>query len=565
MLAARPVAVASCGGLDEAGLGVKDGEGGVGGRPGDGVDAGSVSAAQFGRLGDGVVGAVQRHGADGQCMVDDPINGRLDQPRREAGGPHPAQGLGANVPDVPVRAPGLYLTQCRRGGARDPGVVDVDDAGALRLRHSGQHPRQPVLAEHVDSLGVPLGELLGAAARGLLRLARLQGGLLGQVAGLGLARWPGVGGVEAGGELALAGLDRQAPARPALREALIHPGDLTRRPLAQVAVRPVGEHQPRPVGQVLLQAGVVGLRRAHRGRVQDPPVDRQPPPVQGLDLVGHRQVGVQVRVAGAGVAVDERSRDRTAHVDLAYPVAAGAGEQRVAFEVGQGVGHRLVVGGLDLVPDRGRGDRPQRGHALGGGERQVVAGHRTRARAGVLGDRGADLTGVGRVPAVLGPEQAAGHLGADAGPVVDVDRVVTGQAGGHVVLLEPARHLTTEQRHILGGGVHLERRAQAHRRPPLRLGGVRAQRFEPFGGQRVVAGSEQQPHLLGGHRVAGVEPVQAGQPGTHPRPGSLTLGGVVVGQPGVALTSGVLPRHLPGQVVIARSGGELVQAHRHTC
>ena len=287
--------------------------------------------------------------------------------------------------------------------------------------------------------------------------------------------------------LLLAGLDHQAPARPALREALIHPRDLTRRPLAQVAVRPLGEHQPRPVGQVLLQAGVVGLRRAHRGRIQDPPVDRQPAPVQGLDLVGHRQVGVQVRVAGAGVAVDERSRDRTAHVDLAHPVAAGAGEQRVAFEVGQGVGHRLVVGGLDLVPDCGRGDRPQRRHALGGGERQVVAGHRGRARAGVPGDRCADLTGVGRVTAVLGPKQAAGNLGADAGPLVDVDRVVTGQAGRHVVLLEPARHLTTEQRHILGGGVHLERRAQAHRRPPLRLGRIRAQRFEPFGGQRVVA------------------------------------------------------------------------------
>ena len=80
--------------------------------------------------------------------------------------------------------------------------------------------------------------------------------------------------------------------------------------LPRSGARPFGEPHPEAVAQLGFQGGVVGLRRGDDGLEQHPPVDRQPPPVEGLDLVGHRDVGVQVRVAGPAVAVGERRRDQ---------------------------------------------------------------------------------------------------------------------------------------------------------------------------------------------------------------------------------------------------------------
>jgi hypothetical protein len=71
-----------------------------------------------------------------------------------------------------------------------------------------------------------------------------------------------------------------------------------------------GNPHPKYRGEVVLQRGVVRLRgRDFRG-VQDATVDRQPPPAQGLHLVRDRDMGVQVRVAGARVAVGERGGDQ---------------------------------------------------------------------------------------------------------------------------------------------------------------------------------------------------------------------------------------------------------------
>ena len=87
-------------------------------------------------------------------------------------------------------------------------------------------------------------------------------------------------------------------------------------------------------------------------------------------------------------------------------------------------GDRGVVGGLDLLGHRPGGDRPQGGHRLHRGERQVEPGHRAGVRAGLLRDEPGQLPRVQRVPAVLFGEHLPGDLGADPGPLVRRDRVV---------------------------------------------------------------------------------------------------------------------------------------------
>ena len=110
------------------------------------------------------------------------------------------------------------------------------------------------------------------------------------------------------------------------------------------------------------QAGVVQLRGRHGDPVQRLTVQRKPTahPI-GVDvrhLVRHRNMGVQVGVTGAGIAVGERRGDESFGVDLGHPVGAGAGESRGILQPLQHVGHRRVVGGLDLFGHRQRGDRP---------------------------------------------------------------------------------------------------------------------------------------------------------------------------------------------------------------
>jgi len=52
--------------------------------------------------------------------------------------------------------------------------------------------------------------------------------------------------------------------------------------------------------------------------------------------------------------------------------------------------------------------------------------------------------------------------------------------------------------------------------------------------------------------------------GNRPTPGRLAPFGVVRGEPGASLVGRVQGSDLPGQIVITRPGGELVQAHGHT-
>ena len=141
----------------------------------------------------------------------------------------------------------------------------------------------------------------------MLAVSGLQRGLLRQVQHFRPARWPAMILRERRSELGLSDVDDLPPSRPALVQPRINADDLPDRPLRLISAGPFGEPHPKGGGEVVLQRGVVRLRRRDLGGVQDATVDRQPPAGQGLHLVRDRDVGVQVRVAGAGVAVGERA------------------------------------------------------------------------------------------------------------------------------------------------------------------------------------------------------------------------------------------------------------------
>jgi hypothetical protein len=167
---------------------------------------------------------------------------------------------------------------------------------------------------------------------------------------------------------------------------------------------------------MMLQGSVISLRRSHGGFEQHPAVNGQPPSVQGLHLVRHRHMSVQIRITGPGVAVHERGRDQAADVDLPDPVSALSGEQGVAFDEGQRILHRSLVRLLDMRGDMWVGDRPQRRHRLDRGEGQVIAGNGLGARTRLLSDGGCDLTRIDRIAAMLCSEELPRHLGTDLRP-----------------------------------------------------------------------------------------------------------------------------------------------------
>jgi hypothetical protein len=82
-------------------------------------------------------------------------------------------------------------------------------------------------------------------------------------------------------------------------------------------------NRTRRLAEMLLQRGVVGLRRGNIGLEQHTSVDRQPASIEGLHLVRHRDMGVQIRVAGPAVAVGERDRNQAPDIDLTDPLRPG--------------------------------------------------------------------------------------------------------------------------------------------------------------------------------------------------------------------------------------------------
>jgi hypothetical protein len=165
--------------------------------------------------------------------------------------------------------------------------------------------------------------------------------------------------LELGGQLAAPGFDVGTAGRPALIQPGIDADDLPDWPLAWVDGGSFGEPHSQAVAEVLLERGVVGLRGGNVGLEQHTAVDGQPPSVEGLYLVRHRNVGVQIRVAGPTVAMGERGRDQTSNIDLPDPLRPGPGKQGMLLNELQRIVDRGLMGPFDHSRHRRIGDRPQ--------------------------------------------------------------------------------------------------------------------------------------------------------------------------------------------------------------
>ena len=312
----------------------------------------------------------------------------------------------------------------------DPaGVGDRSGLGGRRQRRPHHRRDGFRAAQHGCSLAEPGCALLSQGSGFVFGVAGLQGRLLSQMQCFDRGRWPAMIILELDGQLAAAGLDVGTAGRPALVQSGVDTDDLPDRPLRRVGAGPFGEPHPQRFAEVLLERGVVGLRRGNVGFEQHPPVDRQPASVEGLDLVRHRDVGVQIRVAGPAVPVGERGRNQASDVDLPDALRPGPGEQGMLLDERQRVLDRGLMGPFDHRRHRRVSDRPQGRHRLHRGERQVVTRNRLRPWPGVFRDLPRQLPRVNRLPAMLGQEELAGHLGPHPRPIRGRQRRVGRQAG----------------------------------------------------------------------------------------------------------------------------------------
>ena len=380
---------------DETGLGVEDPLRGVEVGAGDGVDRGAVEPPQHLRFLDAVV----RRGQGNRSAIEHLIDEQVHQCRGTFSGQVDGADLplrfGADVPHLPGRAAVLHDGQDVIGRLCDPaGVGDRGGPRSAGERRPHHRSDGATSAQHCCRFVQPGGALLGQGSGFVFGVAGLQRRLLRQLQRFDRCRRPAMIMLELDGELAAAGVDVGTAGGPAFVQSWVDTDDLPDRPLRRVGAGPFGEPHPQGFTQVLFEGGVVGLRGCNVGFEQHPSVDRQPPSIEGLDLVGHRDVGVQIRVAGPAVAVGERGRDEASDVDLPDPLWPGPGEQRVLLDERQSVLHGGLMGLFDDGRHRRFGDRPQGRDRLHRRERQVIPRDRLGTWPRVFRDLSGQLPGI---------------------------------------------------------------------------------------------------------------------------------------------------------------------------
>lgn len=110
--------------------------------------------------------------------------------------------------------------------------------------------------------------------------------------------------------------------------------------------------------------------------MQHPSVDGPPGTVCALDAVGDDNVGVELRIAGAGVPVIERGPDQSFGFDLRGALSSSAGQDRVLLDQTHDVVNCFVMGGDDLFLYAHITRCPQRRYGLAWGEGQVESSNR---------------------------------------------------------------------------------------------------------------------------------------------------------------------------------------------
>ncbi|GAA1580269.1 hypothetical protein GCM10009789_37600 [Kribbella sancticallisti] len=190
--------------------------------------------------------------------------------------------------------------------------------------------------------------------------------------------------------------------------------------------------------QVVREEHIVDLRHGNRGAIQDATVERSPRPLRTLNPVGDNDMGVELRVAAAGVPVIERCGDQTAGVDLRDAVLAGPGERCVLLDERQDVLDGFVMRRDDLLLCPYVGGSPQRRDGFHGGEGEVEPGdrlprllahlvpsdQRDRVRTFGLAERWGETTNSLPDPLLRSFENSI-HAGQASSPSTDPPRVRT--------------------------------------------------------------------------------------------------------------------------------------------
>ena len=300
-------------------------------------------------------------GPDGHLVGQILHHGGVDPGRADL-----AAGFGVEV-GFPPAGPATGHRFHRRGGQlRDQSLADLRRGCGLRggggVDHVGQFgfPTQDL-----HGLGVPVFALLTQGAGFVFGFPGGQGGLLGQLDHFGGGGNPAVLGQERCAQCGAGGGDRGPPGRPRLVEAFVDADELPDQSFPRFGGA-VGEHRPDPLGDFHLELGVVELRGPDGDPVQHPAVQGLPLTVgvAALHLVGDGDVGVQIRVSGAGIAVGESGHHQAAGLHLPDAAFPGAGVTGFLLDPGDRLFHRRPVGVLDLLGHLGRRYRPQRGHRL---------------------------------------------------------------------------------------------------------------------------------------------------------------------------------------------------------
>lgn len=175
-----------------------------------------------------------------------------------------------------------------------------------------------------------------------------------------------------GHELVVGGADRPTPSREQVDEIAPHAVDLPDRD-PDARARGSDEPDAEPLHELLLDQGVVALRRGDVEGEQHARVQAAPLPVVAHRLRRDRDVGVQVRVTGAGVQVVEGCRCQAAGVDLLEPAVPGASDRGLLLEPSQRVLPGVRVRLADLLADVVVGQTPQHRDRLRRREYQVEA------------------------------------------------------------------------------------------------------------------------------------------------------------------------------------------------
>ena len=163
---------------------------------------------------------------------------------------------------------------------------------------------------------------------------------------------------------------------------------------------------------------------------------------------------------------------------------------------------------------------------------------------------------------MLSDKELPGHLCPNPRPVSRRDRGVDRLPDRRIESSNPLGHLNPKRRRIIDD---LERCPQPHHVPEVPSSKVGAvQLLQLCLGQRMQPAPKQSAHLLRRHRIADIQTVDTCHAGTDPHSRRLAPLGVIRRQAGMTLLGRIQGSDLPGQIVITRPGGELMQTHRHT-